>query len=136
MRPQEDGQKFWVHIFKIVDYHEAKSAQYPGHTQSICYVNDDQYEKIMSYNDIINHIKNQEDEDIGGRFKCIVAHKTTLNNSHTNYKVSNYNAIYEWGKWYNTTNTLSIIAAYDPVTCAMYAEEKFLLQQEGWKNSN
>ena len=64
MTPQEYGQKFWVHIVNITYYHETKSSQEPGHTQFICYVNDDQYENIMSYNYIINNISNQEDEDM------------------------------------------------------------------------
>ena len=38
--PQEDGQKLRVHTDKINDYHETKSAQYTGHTQFICSVND------------------------------------------------------------------------------------------------
>ena len=64
MTPQEYGQKFWVHIVNITYYHETKSSQEPGHTQFICYVNDDQYENIMSYNYIINNISNKEDGDI------------------------------------------------------------------------
>ena len=43
----------------MIDYHETKVAQDPGHTQLICSVNDDQYEDIISYNVIINNISNQ-----------------------------------------------------------------------------
>ncbi len=32
-----------------------------------------------------------------------------------------------------TSEPLSIIAADDPVTCAIYAKENNLLEQEGWK---
>ena len=59
MPHQEDGQKFRVRIIQIIDEHEKKLAQDPGHTQFICSVNDDQHKEIISYNDIINKIANQ-----------------------------------------------------------------------------
>ena len=46
----------------MIDKHEEKLAKHPGHNHFTCYVNDNQYTYIMS--DIINHIVNQEDEDI------------------------------------------------------------------------
>ena len=36
----------------------------------------------MSYNDIINHISNQEDEDIVWKFKYMFSHEGPLNDSH------------------------------------------------------
>ena len=41
MKPQEYGQNFRFHIFKIDE-------QEPGQTHFICSVNDDKYKKIMS----------------------------------------------------------------------------------------
>jgi hypothetical protein len=38
----------------------------------------------------------------------------------------------EWGDY--TKEPLAIIAADDPVTCAIYAKEKGLLDKEGWKH--
>ena len=55
---------------------------------------------MMSYNDIIIHILNQEDEDTVCKFKHIVANKGPLNDSHPNYKWSCYNVIIEWKKGY------------------------------------
>ena len=79
MPPQEYGQNFWVRIVKIIDDHKTNLSQDPDHTQFISSVNDDQYEDIMSYNNIINHIANQEDEYIVWKFKHIVAHEGPLN---------------------------------------------------------
>jgi hypothetical protein len=39
----------------------------------------------------------------------------------------------EWENGEITTAPLSIIAADDPVTCALYAKENNLLHQDGWK---
>jgi len=39
----------------------------------------------------------------------------------------------EWENGEITSEPLSVIAANDPVTCALYAKENDLLDQEGWK---
>jgi hypothetical protein len=39
----------------------------------------------------------------------------------------------EWKNGDTTTERLSVIAANDPVTCAIYAKEHDLLDAEGWK---
>ena len=96
MPPQEYDQKFRVRIVKIIYYHETKITEDPGHTRFICSINDDRYEYIISYNDIINHITNQEDENIVCKSKCIVAHEVSINESHRNYKGSCYNVMVEW----------------------------------------
>ena len=61
----------------MIDDHK-KLAQVPGHTQFVCSVNDDKYEEIMSYNDIINHIAQYEDEYIVWKFKHIIAYEGPL----------------------------------------------------------
>ena len=47
MPSQEDGQKFWVRMVKMVDYLKKKLSQDPGHTQFICSVDYDQFGEIM-----------------------------------------------------------------------------------------
>ena len=91
MTPQEYGQNVWVCIVKIIDDHETKAAQELGHTRFICSINDDQYKEVMLYNEIINHVANQEDKDIVCIFKHTFAHEGPLNESHTNYKGYSYN---------------------------------------------
>jgi len=46
---------------------------------------------------------------------------------------SSYNVLVEWENGEITSETLSIIAADDPVTCAIYARDNNLLDPEGWK---
>ena len=62
----------------MIDYYETKLSQDLGHIQLVCSVNDDKYEDIMSYNDIINHIGKQEDQDIFCKSKLIVSHEGPL----------------------------------------------------------
>jgi len=59
--------------------------------------------------------------------------KGPLKQNHPNYKGSTYNVMIEWENGEITSEPLSIIAADDPVTCALYAKENDLLDQEGWK---
>ena len=77
--PQEYGQKFRVHIVKMIDNHKTKLEKDPDHTQFICSVYDYQYIDIMSYNDIISHITKQEGENIVWKFKRFFSHEGPLN---------------------------------------------------------
>ena len=78
-------------------------AQYPGHTQFVCTVNGDNYEEIISYNEIINPIENQEDEYIFCKLKRIITHEEPIITSNSNYKLSWYNVMVEWYTVENTT---------------------------------
>jgi hypothetical protein len=49
------------------------------------------------------------------------------------YNGSRFNVLVEWENGEITTEPLSVIAADDPVTCAVYAREHDLLDVEGWK---
>ena len=62
-----------------------------------------------------------------------MAHEGPLARNHPNYKGSTYNVMIEWENGEITSEPLSVIAADDPVTCAIYAREQDLLDQEGWK---
>jgi hypothetical protein len=49
------------------------------------------------------------------------------------YNGSRFNVLVKWENGEITTEPLSVIAADDPVTCAVYAREHDLLDVEGWK---
>jgi hypothetical protein len=50
------------------------------------------------------------------------------------YNGSRFNVLVEWENGEITTEPLLVIAADDPVTCAVYAREHDLLDVEGWKH--
>jgi hypothetical protein len=50
------------------------------------------------------------------------------------YNGSSYNVQVEWESGEVTYEPLSIIARDDPITCAVYAKEKGLLDEPGWKH--
>jgi len=133
LEPQEDSQQFCARIVKAIEDHEENLNQDPACMTFLCSINDDALEDVMSYNDILAHIQHDEASDIVWKFCCITAHKGPLKQNHPNYKGSTYNVMIEWENGEITSAPLSIIAADDPVTCAIYAWENNLLEQEGWK---
>ena len=70
----------------------------------------------MSYNYIINHIVNQEDEYIVCKFKFIMAHEGLLISYRPKLKGYWYNVIVEWDTGETTKDIISVIASYYPVT--------------------
>jgi hypothetical protein len=73
------------------------------------------------YNELMDFIKkNEENEDIVSKFKCIVQHQGPLICIDPSYCGSKYNVLMEWDYEEITKEPLAIIMADDPVTCAMH----------------
>jgi hypothetical protein len=62
-----------------------------------------------------------------------VGHQGPLLQHDKDYNGSRFNVQVEWENGEITTEPLSVIAADNPVTCAIYAREHDLLDVEGWK---
>jgi len=60
--PQEDGQRFHTHIVHAIEDHDAKLHDKAKHFKFCCSINDDQYDKILTYNEILNNIEQQDDD--------------------------------------------------------------------------
>jgi hypothetical protein len=98
-------------------------------------VNEDEYKEIITYNELIDFIeKNQENDAIVWRFQCIVGHQGPLLWHDKDYNGSRFNVLVEGENGEIMTEPLSVIAANDPMTCAVYAREHDLLDVEGWRH--
>lgn len=131
----EDGERLRVRIQEIVDAvedHEYSTIKSRDHVRFKVSAGD-KYEDIMTYDQIVSKIEQEMDSDIVWKFKRITAHEGPLAPNHRNYKGSLYNVMVEWENGEITSEPLSVIAADDPVTCAIYARENNLLELEGWK---
>ena len=128
----EDGQRLRARIVKAVEDYEDDNLKDPTHKKFVCTMNDDTTEEIFSYNEILDHLNLQEEETLW-KFKRITAHEGPLRQDHPNYNGSLYNIMIEWENGEITSEPLSVIAADDPVTCAIYGDENNLLDQPGWK---
>jgi len=107
--------------------------QSPKHLKIWCSLNNDEYEEIIAYQNIINHIEQESNNDILWHFHHIIKHDGPLNRSNPDWKGSLWNVAIEWENGEITIEPLSIIGADDPVTCAIYARDNNLLDLDGWK---
>ena len=119
-------------VSQIEDYTD-KMKKDPNLIKFLCSVNDDEYEELLSYDEVLDHIEKDETQDVLWKFKSIQAHEGPLDKSHRNYNGSSYNLLIEWENGEVTKEPLNIIAADDPVTCAIYAQDNNLLDKPGWK---
>jgi hypothetical protein len=88
--------------------------------------------------DYIEKDKQQhKDKDGNGfwNFKHIVGHEGPFRASDPEYKGSRYNVLIESENGEITSEPLNIFDQDDPVTCAVYAREHGLLEEEGWNDS-
>ena len=118
---QKDGQNFRAKIVEAINAHEDKVKTNPELLRLRCSINNDAFEEIMAYNDIVNHIYQDQDSDIVWKFKDIIGHEGPLSQSHPSYNGSKFNVKVRWENDEVTFEPLSALAADDPVSCAQYA---------------
>jgi hypothetical protein len=90
-------------------------------------------EELLTYQQILDHINRDMEDDRMWKFRAIVAHQGPLTSDHPDYKGSSYNIEIEWENGERTFEPLNVIAVDDPVTCALYAKDHDLLDKPGWK---
>jgi hypothetical protein len=133
-QPEEDGQRFRARIVrKIVEMENQEEK-----LKFLVTLPDEKQDEIMAYDDIINIIADQYDEEQNDAerlwlFKGITAHEGPLSPKHPNYKGSKYNVLVQWEDGSSQYEPLDIIGKDDPVSCAKYAKENNLLDEPGWK---
>ena len=115
---------------------EEQLAKHPDRIIFVSSVNDDMYEEILTYNEILEYImKNKEQDDdqaIVWKFKCIGGHQGPLKKGNPGYNGSKFNVLVEWETGESMYEPLDVITSNDPVTCAIYAKEKGLLDEPRW----
>jgi hypothetical protein len=141
---KEDRQRHHARILNVIDEEEickriSELFRQPRHIQFVCSVNDDDYEEILSYNELMDYIEKDkqqhQNKDGNGfwNFKRIVGHEGPFRASDPEYKGSRYNVLVKWQNGEITSEPLNIFGKDDPVTCAVYARKHGLLEEEGWK---
>ena len=61
MDPGGEEQHQHVHILEMIDDHESATTHNPENVKFRCSMDNDEYEEILSYNDIINFLANKKD---------------------------------------------------------------------------
>ena len=133
MDKQEDGQQFRARIVKLIDDHTSQLENDKNRIKILLSLNDDTREEVITYNQLLEYLAKDKDNDIVWKFKRIVSHQGPLTPNHPDYKGSTYNVMIEWENGETTNEPLQVIAKDDPVSCAIYAKENGLLDLPGWK---
>ena len=133
MNKDEDGQRLRARIVQAIQDQESDIGSNPTRIKFLCSIDNDQFEEILSYAEVLDHITQQEDDKILWKFCRIVAHEGPLTDKDPTYKGSSYNIMIKWETGEITSEPLTIAAADDPVTCALYARDNDLLDLPGWK---
>ena len=130
----DDGQHFQAKIVECIHNHESAKTQTSDHVKFWCSVNDDAYEDLISYNEMMDYVqKNAENNQILWWFKCIIGHQGPLKPSDHHYMGSHYNIQVKWENGEITYEPLFIIAKDDCLSCAVCAGDNDLLEVPGWK---
>ena len=136
MDPPENGGRYHTKILEALVESEEQLAKHPDHIKFTCSVNDGMYGEILTYNEILEYIttkEEQDDDQVIWKFKHIPGHQSPLKKGDPGYNGYKFNVLVEWETGESTYEPLDVdITADDPVTCAIYAKEKRLLNKPGW----
>ena len=105
----EDGEKFRAKKIEAIKTHDDNLRAEPDHMEYRCSVNDDAYEEILSYNEILHHVVKDANTEVVWRFKSITAHQGPTDKKHKDYKGSSYNVRIEWENGEITYEPLDIV---------------------------
>ena len=130
---QSDGQQSRARIVKMIDDYDYKLDNDKDRIKFLLSVDEDTSEEVITYNQLLDYLAKNDNNDVIWKFKRITSHQGPLSGKHPDYKGSIFNILIEWENGETTMEPLSIIAKDDPVTCAMYAKDNGLLDTPGWK---
>eukprot|EP00980_Cylindrotheca_fusiformis_P001082 scaffold304_cov98-Cylindrotheca_fusiformis.AAC.2 len=137
MNEEDDGTRQRARIVEILDEHDASVQRHPERQKFRCLIGENEFEDILTYAEVMHHIEVHNSEDDGGeilwRYKRISGHEGPLDKNHPSWKGDRYNVRVDWENGEVTYEPLRNIAADDPVTCAIYAQDNNLLETDGWK---
>jgi hypothetical protein len=129
----ENGHRLRARVVKLVEDHERRVENNPARLKFVLSMNGDKSEEVITYNELMEYLSRDEEGDHVWKFSRIVAHEGPLKSTDRTYKGSKYNVMIEWENGETTTEPLRLIAADNPVMCAIYARHNNLLDLPGWK---
>ena len=137
MPPLEDGTRYRAKIMEQVREHRDNGHTDPEYIKFRCKVNND-YDEIVAYNDIVDFIEKDRSWEGIWTFEKILDHKNVKPGDQL-YKGSRVSCLVLWSTGEKTWEPLYTAHGKgglwidDPATVAIYAREKKLLDEPGWK---
>ena len=74
-KDQETHERFRARVVAAINKHKADLEKDPTRMKFLCSVNNDKYETVMSYNDIVTQLADDNDELRVWKFRKIVSHQ-------------------------------------------------------------
>ena len=137
--PGENGERLRAKVTrKVVEDIEQADGERIQKLSFILGIGNGKLKEIISYNQLVDHLEAaaNDDNEISDdlfMFRALIGHQGPLKPTDPNWKGCKYNVLVDWETGEKTYEPLSVLAADDPVTCAMYAKENDLLHIDGWK---
>ena len=113
--PEEDGQRYRGKILEVLAKDNQKLHDHPERIKFRCSLNNDEFEEVLLYGEILNLIEKDETDHGVWKFKSISGHQGPLSKGDKDYKGSRYNVLVNWETGERTYEPLNLIAADDPV---------------------
>ena len=118
MDPQDNGERYRMKILEVLVENEEHLAKHPDLIKFICSVSDDMYEEILTYNEVLEYIAKNEEQDadqaIVWGFKHIAGHQGPLKKGDPTYNGSRFNALVEWETGESKYKPLDVVTADNP----------------------
>ena len=137
--PGDNGERQRAKVTrKVVEDIEQADGERVQNLSFILGIGNGKLEEIISYNQLVDHLEAaaNDDNEISDdlfKFRALIGHQGPLKLTDLNWKGCKYNVLVDWETGEKTYEPLSVLAADDPVTCAMYAKVNDLLHIDGWK---
>jgi hypothetical protein len=137
--PFEDGTQHWVRVTNAIADHIDTVNNHPDKVKFLLESSTGQYEKILTYLEVPYFLNDEDDHNIEQeifsltKVKDIIGPQCPLTQQDTLYKGNKYNVQVEWEDGDITYIPLNVLAADDPVSCAIFAMRRDLLHLTGWK---
>ncbi len=131
--PNDDGTSDKFRIVEAIRDHQQSTENASVLTKFRVARNRDNFEQVLTYQQVMDHIEKQGEEPIQWEISKIVGHQGPLSKAHKDFIGSTINVTVEWANGEQTVEPLTIIAADSPVTCAKYAADHDLLDKPGWR---
>ena len=98
----------------------------------MCSVNDDTYEEILTYNEILRVHREEQRTGCGPEVQTYRRSPRPTHKGDPRFNGSKFNVLVEWETGESMYEPLDVSAADDPVTCVIYPKDKGLLDEPGW----
>jgi hypothetical protein len=96
MDKQEDGQRFRTQVIKLIEDHTSDINDNKTRIKFLLSVNDDESENVITYNQLLEYLSKDQENDVVWKIQRITSHQGPLTLDHPDYKGSKYNVVIEW----------------------------------------